>query len=315
MHPAFSVIFFTTASGAGYGLLALLGAGSFFGFLPAHKMLMIVSALTALALVTGGLLSSTFHLGHPERAWRALSQWRSSWLSREGVLALLTYLPASLLLLEWLGVMEGGALTAYSGLAVAALAFTTVYTTAMIYASLRSIHSWCNKWVPVNYLLFALSSGCVLLNAFLAWFGALSETLLIVTIAAVSVSAAAKVAYWRFIDTSSSKSTIGTALGVATNSSIKLTQVPHTETNYLQQEMGFAIARKHARKLRRLVIIMAFVLPLLLAATAIAIAGKFAAVCCTLAVPIVAVGIVIERWLFFAEAKHSVTLYYGAANA
>ena len=84
MHPAFSVIFFTTLTGAGYGLLGLLGTGVVFRFVPAHAGFGLYGVATALALISCGLLFSTFHLGRPERAWRAFSQWRSSWLSREG---------------------------------------------------------------------------------------------------------------------------------------------------------------------------------------------------------------------------------------
>src|SRR5204862_3402126 len=109
MHPAYSVILFTTASGAGYGLLALLG---FVGFNhgPASSFIFgLVAIVIALGLITIGLLSSTFHLGHPERAWRAFSQWRSSWLSREGVAAVLTYLPAVLFSATWLGIIHAPA--------------------------------------------------------------------------------------------------------------------------------------------------------------------------------------------------------------
>ncbi|MCA8929188.1 MAG: dimethyl sulfoxide reductase anchor subunit, partial [Alphaproteobacteria bacterium] len=94
MHPAVSIIFFTTASGAGYGLLALMGLFGAIGLLPADPWVGGFGLVLALVLVTAGLASSTYHLGHPERAWRALSQWKTSWLSREGVMAILTYLPA-----------------------------------------------------------------------------------------------------------------------------------------------------------------------------------------------------------------------------
>ena len=94
MNPAYSVIFFTTASGAGYGLLIWLGVASVFFDMPAHRWFGLAAFAVALALITVGLLASTFHLGHPERAWRGLTQWRSSWLSREGVVAVLTFIPA-----------------------------------------------------------------------------------------------------------------------------------------------------------------------------------------------------------------------------
>ena len=101
MHPAFSVIFFTSASGAGYGLLTLLGLFATLDWLPLNAPFNLSVITLALVLITAGLLSSTAHLGHPERAWRALSQWRSSWLSREGVFAIITYIPASIFLVGW----------------------------------------------------------------------------------------------------------------------------------------------------------------------------------------------------------------------
>src|SRR5882672_450227 len=101
MHPAYSVILFTTASGAGYGLLVWLAAAVLLDLVPAERWLGLTGFGLAFALITAGLLSSTAHLGRPERAWRAFSQWRTSWLSREGVLAVFTYLPAGLLALAW----------------------------------------------------------------------------------------------------------------------------------------------------------------------------------------------------------------------
>ena len=147
MHPAYSVIIFTTASGAGYGLLALLGLFNAFGSLPAAPWFMPVSLFLALGLVTLGLLSSTYHLGHPERAWRAFSQWRSSWLSREGVAAVATYVPGGLFFLCALFGVGSDGVVALLGLAASALAAITVYCTAMIYASLTTIRQWNNSWV------------------------------------------------------------------------------------------------------------------------------------------------------------------------
>src|ERR1700748_1578442 len=96
MHPAFSVILFTTASGAGYGLLALLGILAPLDAIPTDRWFGFTALALALGMISGGLLSSMAHLGHPERAWRAMSQWRTSWLSREGVSSLATYIPAGI---------------------------------------------------------------------------------------------------------------------------------------------------------------------------------------------------------------------------
>ena len=77
MHPAYSVIVFTCASGAGYGLLIWLAlAGVVGGWTARAPGLGLAGFGLAFALITIGLLSSTAHLGRPERAWRAFSQWR-----------------------------------------------------------------------------------------------------------------------------------------------------------------------------------------------------------------------------------------------
>src|SRR5688500_12203486 len=101
MHPAYSVILFTTASGAGFGLLIGLAAGVVLGLVPQSASFGVVGLGLALVLITAGLLASMLHLGRPERAWRAMSQWRTSWLSREGLAAIATYVPAGVLGFGW----------------------------------------------------------------------------------------------------------------------------------------------------------------------------------------------------------------------
>src|SRR3954467_8783736 len=132
MHPAPSIIVFTTLSGLGYGLAAVLGLG----MLDPAAMATKVAYILALALIAGGLLSSTLHLGNPQRAWRAFSQWRSSWLSREGVMAIASFAP---LVGSGLAAWRAGRFIWPFGLAGAGLALVTVYCTAMIYASLKSV--------------------------------------------------------------------------------------------------------------------------------------------------------------------------------
>ena len=101
MHPALSIVFFTTASGAGFALLFLLGLAAPLGLLPQSGWFGFAALATAFILAAAGLVSSVFHLGRPERAWRAFSQWRSSWLSREGVMSVLTFVPAAVFGIGW----------------------------------------------------------------------------------------------------------------------------------------------------------------------------------------------------------------------
>ena len=162
MRPAFSIIFFTVMSGFGFGLAALVSLNLI--AMPELSDKLLVAAV--IMIFSGaGLLSSTFHLGHPERAWRALTQWRSSWLSREGVLAIIT-LDA---VLGWfLYAHFVGEPPLWAGIIVAGLCLATIFCTAMIYASLRTVARWHHPLTSVAYLAFGIASGLVGLAALTA---------------------------------------------------------------------------------------------------------------------------------------------------
>lgn len=312
MHPAYSVILFTTASGAGYGLLVWLALGAVVGLVPVERWLGIVGFGAALGLITAGLLSSTAHLGRPERAWRAFSQWRTSWLSREGVLAVATYIPAGLLALLW--VLYERLVTPLALLA-AVCAVATLYTTGMIYASLRTIRHWHQPLTAPLYIVLGLASGALLFNALLHLFGQASTFPAWLTIALLALGAMLKVSYWQGIDTGEKRYTAEMATGLGYLGKVRPLEPPHTQPNFVMREMGYTIARKHVDKLRTLVLVLAFAAPiaaLLLTLIPAPVAGIAGSV---LAVLAMAVGLVVERWLFFAEAEHVSMLYYGAEAA
>jgi len=311
MYPAYSVIFFTVSSGAGYGLLIWLIAVRQLGLAEFGDRPASIVAVIALALVTAGLLSSTLHLGHPERAWRAISQWRTSWLSREGLLAILTYAPAVLLTGGW-WFGGGGSTFELAAAATLLLSLATVFSTAMIYAALTTIPRWANPWVPVTYLSLALSSGGLFLLAALGMAGAEVGIVRWAIIVALILAWLAKLGYWRRIDAASAVSSSGSATGLGTSGNVRSLELPHTSLNFVMQEMGYRIARKHAGRLRRLSLMTGLLVPgigLLLAGV---LPDGFRAATYLLTLLSGLVGVLIERWLFFAEAEHVVTLYYGA---
>ncbi len=310
MHPALSVIFFTTATGAGYGLLALLGASAAFGLLPPDLALGIVSLGLALGLISSGLLASTAHLGRPERAWRAFSQWRSSWLSREGVAAVATYAPAGLFAIGWIFLGRTNGWVGVTGLLAAACAAITVGMTGMIYASLKPVAQWHTPFTMPGYLIYSAMTGLTLLNAILQGFGLGSRLLIGLAAFATLCGWAWKHATWNHERHLPDLPTVNSATGLA-EGSVHSMQWPHTERNYLLKEMGFRIARKHQERLRRIMQILAFAVPLVLFALALAMPGWIALAASILAAPIQLAGMLVERWLFFAEATHTVTLYYG----
>jgi DMSO reductase anchor subunit len=305
MHPAPSIIFFTTASGLGYGLAAVLGLG----VLDPASLSTGIAYLLALALISGGLLSSTLHLGNPQRAWRALSQWRSSWLSREGVMAILTFIP--LAISAWATLFDGTYLP-IPGIIGTILCAITVYCTAMIYASLKSVQAWNTRLTPVCYLLLAAAGGSVLAAFFALCGGGPVRWLSLAAIVLIVAAWVAKLRWRERLLAMKPLSTPESATGLGSIGSVALLERPHVTENYLTREMGFRIARKHAAKLARIAFGLGGLVPvLLLIAVLFTGQGTSALLASALAIIAFATGILVERWLFFAEARHAVMNYYG----
>ena len=314
MHPAYSIIMFTTASGIGYGLLAILGVLFALDLVPTTRVFTGTVLALALALVGLGLLASTAHLGHPERAWRALTQWRSSWLSSEGVLAVLTFLPVGLF--AWESVVEertGGSIAIWSLLAAAG-ALATVWSTSMIYASLKAIPRWHNAWVPAVYLSLALATGACWLEALLHLFGPGRGVVTAIAGIAIAVAWVCKRSYWKATDDQAATATAATATGLTGAGDVRLLDLPNTSANFVQREMGFRVARKHATRLRRLTLVFTFVVPAIAIICVFVLSSLPGAVASILGALSVTIGVVLERWLFFAEAVHVVTLYHGRTS-
>lgn len=313
MHPALSIVLFTTASGGGFALLLLLGLGAPLGLLPESSWFAFVALAVAIALAAAGLSSSVFHLGRPERAWRAFSQWRSSWLSREGVFSVLTFVPTAIFAIGWVffGARQG--FVGLCGIIAAVFAAATLYCTGMIYASLKPIHQWHNGWVVPGYLTLGLMSGLLALDFLVRLWARRAPGLALLALVVVGIAWWLKSRYWLFIDTTSAPSTVASATALGSRGRVRQFESPHTEENYLLKEMGFQIARKHARRLRRIAWLTGFALPALGSFLALLLPGALGLVAAALALGSAALGLVVERWLFFAEAKHTVTLYYGAS--
>ncbi len=313
MHPAYSVIAFTTASGAGLGLLAWLALFALLDIVPTERWLGFVGFGLAFVLLTAGLLASTSHLGRPERAWRAFSQWRTSWLSREGVAAVATYVPAGLLGIGWVFFETASGFFALMALLTVACSIATLYTTGMIYASLKTIRQWHQPLTAPLYIVLGLASGAVLLTLLLALFGEATRASAWIAIIALIVAAALKWLYWLRIDGEARDYTAEAATGLGHLGKVRPLEPPHTQPNFVMREMGFRVARKHAKRLRNLALLFAFAVPvaglLLSRLPGLGIVGPL------LAVLSMAAGLMVERWLFFAEAEHVSMLYYGAEAA
>jgi len=288
MHPAPSVIFFSTFSGLGFGLLFFMGAGI---HVPTGWIAFVFFVIAYL-LAVGGLISSTFHLGRPERALKAFSQWRSSWLSREAWCAV-----AALVLMA----IYGAALVFFAqrwtiiGFIGALASLGTVFTTSMIYAQLKTIPRWNCYYTPANFLSLSLAGGALLSG----------KTIL--AVALLVVAGVIQLATWMRGDTAfqNSGTTMATATGLGETGTVRAFEPPHTGTNYLLREFVHVIGRKHANKLRIIAIALMSALP------AILLLVPFSHWLALVAVLSHIAGVLTARWLFFAQAEHVVGLYYG----
>jgi len=285
MHPAPSVIIFSVLSGLGFGFMTFMALG----FLPLTGLWAFWAWAVGYALAVGGLIAATAHLGNPQRALKAFSQWRSSWLSREGWAAVLAlFAMAPIALGDWLGF---GVPFIWCGLA-AGLAVVTVICTAMIYTQIKAVPRWHHWLTPVMFVVFSLAGG-----ALLAMQAGPSFVLLLVL--AVVMLVLNYVGDGQF---ARAGATMGAATGL--QGDVSVFEQPHTGGNYLLREMIFVVGRKHARKLRMIAVLCAAVVPALMAA----VGGVWLMLA---AVGVHLVGAFAARWLFFAEAEHVVGLYYG----
>lgn len=288
MHPAPSLIVFTVLSGLGFGLLVWLGLG----LRAPTGFAAIVFFGIGYGLAGAGLIAAAFHLGHPERALKAFSQWRSSWLSREAILSV-----AALLVMA-----PHAASSAFAdrplpvvGWLAAALAVATLVATAMIYAQIRAVPRWHHWTTPAVFVLAALAGG-----AALAARTGLAMWLMLALALAIA-------GHWHFGDRRfrQSGTDAGTATGLGHLGRVRLLEPPHSGRNYLLREMVHVVGRKHATKLRALALGLGALVPAALLALPASYLGVILALLTHL------IGMSAQRWLFFAEAEHVVGHYYG----
>jgi DMSO reductase anchor subunit len=311
VKPALSIIFFTVSSGAGLGLLALVALADVLARDSLGPDAPWRAGLVGLLLVAAGLGSSVLHLANPKNAWRAFSRFRTSWLSREAVFAgALT--PVSALYILSLAAGGSGGARALLALATVALAWAVLGCTGMIYASLKPIRQWHTRWTPVNYVLLGHWSGALLLLATASVFGTSSPSYALLAGILGLASLAAKLAYWHSIG-GGPPTTLAQAIGVpqgvrgpgaSSVAQARLLDVGHSRGTFLTEEFGFALAQRHAMMLRWAALGLGFGVPLLGLLVGAAHWQPALAACCI-------IGLAVERWLFFAEARHTVRLYHG----
>jgi DMSO reductase anchor subunit len=305
MNPAFSVVVFTTAAGAGQGLVVALALAALLG-IPLAPTSLRGGLVVAIVLLVVGLAASFLHLGRPLRAWRAWLMWRTSWLSREVIV-----LPAFIALVAawWLVARDAAPAPTLLPLAAIAVSALLWLCTAMIYACLRFIEEWAQPLTIVNFALIGLSSGLVLACALAAIAGeraALAAALPAALVATV-VAGVARVAAIRRNDALRHRSTLQTATGIAAARLVQKS-MGMSAGAFNTREFFHRASAAALRTIRRTAVALAFVVPALV--VALVWARALPAWACAFAVLAQAPGLLADRWLFLAQAKHPQNLYY-----
>ncbi len=303
MHPAWSVIVFTTVAGAAQGLVVVLALAALLGAAPSPAVL-DRGLLLALAMLVVALGASFLHLGRPERAWRAVMMWRTSWLSREVIV-----LPAfiGVVGLWWWVQRDGGSTGLLPALAIGVAALLWLCT-AMIYACIRFIQEWAHGLTVVNYTLIGLASGTVLAAALAVLLGdapfarSVARWALAATLAAWALR-------WVALRRNAAlkpKSNLQSATGIR---SAKLVQksMGMTAGSFNTREFFHGASAAAVRHVRLALHGLGFFVPALLLA-ALLFGAPLALL--PLAFVLQALGLLADRWLFFAQARHPQNLYY-----
>ena len=322
MHPAFSVIFLTTLIGVGQGLFLALVTGQVYSLanlLEPQDSVRFYAAgsLVSLVFLLAGLVASVFHLGRPERAWRAATKWRTSWLSREVIVLplfmLLVFLYGAAHYLEWTeplfyiqGVVPVDA-SLLLGVVGSLAAFALFGCTAMIYAAIKFIEEWHSPLTVVNFTLFGLASGFMLAAAFSAWSGVhlvgfYGAWAVVFTLAAAVTRLLSLRRNARLVH----KSSLETAIGIRHNR-IEQKSQGFMGGSFNTREFFHGASPGKVRLVRLFFLLAVFVVPVLLLGASYWLASPY--------LPMSAfatqyLGLVAERWYFFAEAKHPQNLYY-----
>jgi len=307
MQPAFSVIFLTTLCGAAQGLFLALYATELSGALPApDSQRFLFSASVVSLILTGlGLLASFFHLGRPERAWRSAAMWRTSWLSRE-VIALPVFMVG---LFAYAGAHYlGMGSTMLIGAITTIACFALFISTAMIYASVRFLQEWASPLTVVNYLLLGCASGLTLATLLAAGMGVavlvqpFGLAAVLLTLLAGVTRGASLVRNARLKPKSSLQSAIG----------IKHPRIVQKAMGFMggsfnMREFFHGRTAEMLRSVKWTFLLLVFPVPLLLLSLGVPSASLALLFTAFIAQYI---GLLAERWFFFAQANHPQNLYY-----
>jgi DMSO reductase anchor subunit len=307
MRPQLSIILFTTLVGMAQGLLFFIALLNIEAPVLSAPFLAILALPVSFILLTLSLVASFFHLGHPERAWRAAMMWRTSWLSRE-VIAL----PAVMLLTAMtFFFITAGMVPVWLWAALLISTLVLWICTAKIYQCIRFIQEWSHPSTLSNFILLGLTSGGLLLEFLLMlWndpsaplgIGLISGANFILLFLALNL----KLWIWRRNQQLKPKSNLASATGIKGNN-IRQTSMGFMGGSFNTREFFHHQTDRVISNIRKIILLMAYIGPMILLAISM---NSPSIIQIATALFMHYIGLLAERWMFFAEANHPQNLYY-----
>jgi len=326
MHPAFSVIFLTTLIGAAQGLFLALFTGQIFQqfkLMPEQHdtNFYVIGSLVSVALLSLGLFSSFFHLGHPERAWRSAAKWRTSWLSREVIalpitmVAIAAYGSAHYFdFTKALFFTPGGTEvdpTLLLGLFATVATYALFVCTGMIYGCIKFLQEWHSPLTVINFILLGTASGFTVATALSAWMNTeLTSFYASWAIFFTVLGLVFRIASMLRNRNIKPKSDLKSAIGVR-HSGVQQKAQGSMGGSFNTREYFHGKKASFVRNIKYIFVVLAFLVPLVLLAMSLGLSsGDSAFLITVMAVTTQYLGLIAERWYFFADANHPQNLYY-----
>ncbi len=307
MRPQFSIIFFTTLAGMAQGLLFFIALANLHSQATPSAFLTKLALPVAFLLLVLGLVASFFHLGHPERAWRAAMMWRTSWLSRE-VIALPALMAVTIAVYYY---ALFGEVPQWLWIALLIATLVLWVCTAKIYQCIRFIQEWAHPSTLTNFILLGLTSGWILLEVLIGLWGDTSIQMIdaplsIIAFVLLFLSLNLKLWIWNRNRKLKPKSNLATATGIKGNN-IRQTSMGLMGGSFNTREFFHHQTDRVIANLRKIIMLCTYVIPMILMAYAITSPNVFVIF---FALIMNYLGLLAERWMFFAEANHPQNLYY-----
>ena len=308
-------ILHSTLTGCGFGILIWMSFFAFFSAVEPNRMFGLASFGLALAIISLGTWTSIIGLSKPKLFWITFTQWKTNWGSRHAIMSLASILAAIVFAVGWVGFGDyGNFWRLISGLTVF-FAMGAIVSTAMTYASIRTIRAWFNPHTIRVMICMGLWTGVVWFNMFAQLFGLHTPVIGIILIITGIATLIFKRKYWIFIDRSPTWVSPESAFGSWSSESAKVRATATTFENYIHHQLGPTSDRKQIEKLRRRSFLLYLLVPFCACTMPVEMDFWIRMPAAILASTSVIAGVLVERWLFFTEAKHTAMLYYGKQSS